>query len=174
MDIEHIKKSIRNVPDFPKIGIQYKDITPLLKNHIIFDEVIDIFYNRYKDKNINAVIGIESRGFIFGAPLSLRLNCSFVPARKKGKLPFNNISAEYDLEYGKDSIEIHEDSINAGDNIIIIDDVIATGGTAGAVVELITKLNGNIIELGFLIELSSLIDKKNIRKNEYYSIVKYD
>ena len=109
MNINKIKSSIRNIPDFPKPGIQFKDITPVLHDSELFNDVITIFYERYKNKNIDVVVGIESRGFIFGAPLALNLNCAFVPARKKGKLPSVTVSAEYELEYGTDSLEIHQD-----------------------------------------------------------------
>ena len=122
MEIEHIKTSIRNVPDFPKPGIQFKDITPVLQNPALFNEVIDIFYDRYKDKEIDVIVGIESRGFIFAGPLSLRLNCAFVPARKKGKLPAKTVSAQYELEYGTDFLELHQDAFEARKNVLILDD----------------------------------------------------
>jgi len=174
MDIEHIKKSIRNVPDFPKKGIQFKDITPLLQDPELFSEVINIFYERYKEKNIDAIVGIESRGFIFGAPLALNLNCAFILARKKGKLPSVTVSAEYELEYGIDSLEIHQDAIRSGDNVLIIDDLLATGGTAVAVVELVNKLKGVIVETAFCIELSFLEARKIKGLKNVFSIIEFE
>ena len=138
MDIDKIKNSIRNVPDFPKPGIQFKDITTLLQDRDVFQETIDIFYQQFKDKEIEAVVGIESRGFIFAAPLALKLGCRFVLARKPGKLPGETIAEEYELEYGTDSIEMHKDAIDNGDRVLIVDDLLATGGTALAAIELKT------------------------------------
>ena len=145
MNIEHIKKSIRNVPDFPKPGIQFKDITTLLQNLDAFGETIDFFYNTFINENIDVIVGIESRGFIFAAPLSLKLGCKFALARKPGKLPYNTISEEYELEYGTDAIEMHKDAIIDGDRVLIVDDLLATGGTANATGSLVKRLNGKII-----------------------------
>ena len=142
MNIEHIKKSIRNVPDFPKPGIQFKDITTLLQNLDAFGETIDFFYNTFINENIDVIVGIESRGFIFAAPLSLKLGCKFALARKPGKLPYNTISEEYELEYGTDAIEMHKDAIIDGDRVLIVDDLLATGGTANATGSLVKRLNG--------------------------------
>ena len=144
MNIERIKKSIRNVPDFPKPGIQFKDITTLLQNLDAFGETIDFFYNTFKNENIDVIVGIESRGFIFAAPLSLKLGCKFALARKPGKLPYNTISEEYALEYGTDAIEMHKDAIIDGDRVLIVDDLLATGGTANATGSLVKRLNGKI------------------------------
>ena len=151
-----LTKFIRDVPDFPKKGIIFKDITPLLKNSKSLKTMVDIFYNYYKSKKIDKIVSMESRGFIIGSALAYKLGAGFVPVRKKGKLPYKTISVTYDLEYGKDTLEIHKDSINPGDHVLIIDDVLATGGTAKAVTELIEKLSGKIAGLGFLIELSFL------------------
>ena len=145
MNIERIKKSIRNVPDFPKPGIQFKDITTLLQNLDAFGETIDFFYNTFKNENIDVIVGIESRGFIFAAPLSLKLGCKFALARKPGKLPYNTISEEYALEYGTDAIEMHKDAIIDGDRVLIVDDLLATGGTANVTGSLVKRLNGKII-----------------------------
>ena len=144
MNIERIKKSIRNVSDFPKPGIQFKDITTLLQNLDAFGETIDFFYNTFKNENIDVIVGIESRGFIFAAPLSLKLGCKFALARKPGKLPYNTISEEYELEYGTDAIEMHKDAIIDGDRVLIVDDLLATGGTANATGSLVKRLNGKI------------------------------
>ena len=141
MDIDKIKNSIRNVPDFPKPGIQFKDITTLLQNLDAFGETIDFFYNTFINENIDVIVGIESRGFIFAAPLSLKLGCKFALARKPGKLPYNTISEEYELEYGTDAIEMHKDAIIDGDRVLIVDDLLATGGTANATGSLVKRLN---------------------------------
>ena len=173
MDIEHIKKRIRNVPDFPKPGIQFKDITPLLQDSELFNQVISIFYERYKEKNIEVIVGIESRGFIFAAPLALKLNCAFVLARKGGKLPSDTVEAHFDLEYGVDSIEIHKDAINQGDRILIVDDLIATGGTAKATGALVKRLGGQIVSFSFLIELIGLGGANIIENDSIFSIIQY-
>ena len=173
MNIERIKKSIRNVSDFPKPGIQFKDITTLLQNLDAFGETIDFFYNTFKNENIDVIVGIESRGFIFAAPLSLKLGCKFALARKPGKLPYNTISEEYELEYGTDAIEIHKDAIRKGDRILIVDDLLATGGTANATGSLVKRLNGKIISYAFVIELVELNGAGLLDVNSVYSIVKY-
>ena len=173
MDIDRIKNSIRNVPDFPQPGIQFKDITTLLMNPEAFNKCIEIFYHKFKDKNINVVVGIESRGFIFAAPLALKLDSKFVLARKPGKLPSSSISEKYKLEYGTDSIEMHKDAINNGDNVLIIDDLLATGGTACATGKLIKKLNGKIINFAFLIELVDLKGKELLNPYNVFSIINY-
>ena len=173
MNIERIEKSIRNVPDFPKPGIQFKDITTLLQNFDAFGETIDFFYNTFKNENIDVIVGIESRGFIFAAPLSLKLGCKFALARKPGKLPYNIISEEYELEYGTDAIEIHTDAIRKGDRILIVDDLLATGGTANATGSLVKRLNGKIISYAFVIELVELNGAGLLDVNSVYSIVKY-
>ena len=156
MDIDKIKNSIRNVPDFPKPGIQFKDITTLLLDQDAFKEAIEAFYDAFKDKEIETVVGIESRGFIFAAPLALKLGCRFVLARKPGKLPGETIAEEYDLEYGTDSIEMHKDAIDDGDRVLIVDDLLATGGTAKAVGKLVNTLKGKIFSYCFLIYLKEL------------------
>ena len=173
MNIERIKKSIRNVSDFPKPGIQFKDITTLLQNLDAFGETIDFFYNTFKNENIDVIVGIESRGFIFAAPLSLKLGCKFALARKPGKLPYNTISEEYELEYGTDAIEMHKDAIIDGDRVLIVDDLLATGGTANATGSLVKRLNGKIISYAFVIELVELNGAGLLDGNSVYSIVKY-
>ena len=160
--MEHIKEKIRIVPDFPKKGIMFRDITTLLKDPVAFGQVIDYFAERYERKNIDKILAIESRGFIIGGALADRLGKSFVPARKPGKLPAKTVKAEYELEYGKDSLEIHEDAINSGDNVLIIDDLIATGGTIKAAIELVKRLNGNVVECAFIVELADLKGREKI------------
>ena len=173
MDIDKIKNSIRNVPDFPKPGIQFKDITTLLQDQDAFKEAIEAFYDAFKDKKIDVIVGIESRGFIFAAPLALKLSCRFVLARKPGKLPSETVREEYELEYGTDAIEIHTDAIRKGDRILIVDDLLATGGTANATGSLVKRLNGKIISYAFVIELVELNGAGLLDVNSVYSIVKY-
>ena len=171
MDIECIKNSIRNVPDFPKLGIQYKDITPLLQDPELFGNVIGIFYNRYKSEKIDVIVGIESRGFIFAAPLALKLGCSLVIARKPGKLPYETVKEVYELEYDTDAIEIHKDAIHKEDRVLIVDDLLATGGTAKATGSLVEKLGGTIVSYAFLIELEELNGTELVQ--QVYSIIKF-
>ena len=173
MDINKLKKRIRNIPDFPKKGIQFKDITTLLKDHNAFNDSIDIFYNEFKDQNIDTVVGVESRGFIFAAPLALKLRSKLVIARKPNKLPAEKISQRYELEYGSDLIEMHCDSIRKNDRVIIIDDLLATGGTANAVSKLVSRLEGNIISVAFLIELTELKGCDLLKPHNVFSILNY-
>jgi adenine phosphoribosyltransferase len=173
MDIDKIKNSIRNVPDFPKPGIQFKDITTLLQNQDAFKEAIEAFYDAFKEEKIDVIVGIESRGFIFAAPLALKLSCRFVLARKPGKLPSETVAEEYELEYGTDAIEMHTDAIRKGDRILIVDDLLATGGTAKATGSLVKRLNGKIISYAFVIELVELNGAGLLDVNSVYSIVKY-
>lgn len=161
-DLKIIKNSIRTIPHFPKQGVMFRDITTLMKNPEMMKKVVDIFYSRYKDKKIDVVVGIESRGFIFGALLADRLKARLVLARKPGKLPAETVREEYFLEYGKDAIEIHKDAISLGDNVLIIDDLIATGGTCHAAGKLVEKLGGKVIECGFVIELPELKGREKL------------
>ncbi|MFA5780204.1 MAG: adenine phosphoribosyltransferase [Elusimicrobiota bacterium] len=169
----NLKKLIRDVPDFPKAGIIFKDITPLLKNPKGFKSALNQMAKKYKDKNIDKIVSMESRGFIFGAALSLKLGCGFVPVRKKGKLPYKTIREEYQLEYGTDILEIHEDAIVKDENVLIVDDVLATGGTAKAVCSLIEKLGGKVAGLCFLLELSFLNPQEKLKGYEISSLIKY-
>jgi len=171
MELDLIKNTIRNISDFPKPGIQYKDITPVLQNHVVFQKVINMFYEKFKNSNIDVIVGIESRGFIFAAPLALKLKCSFVLARKKGKLPYKTASQNYELEYGSDTLEMHIDSIESGQNILIIDDLLATGGTAEAVGSLVNQLGGKIVSYVFMIELTDLEGDK--KADPSFSLIKY-
>lgn len=173
MDIHKIKNSIRTIPDFPKPGIQFKDITTLLQDPDAFNEAIETFYDEYRDDRIDVIVGIESRGFIFAAPLALKLNCRLVLARKPGKLPDESIMEEYSLEYGKDAIEMHRDAISKGDRILIVDDLIATGGTAKATGDLVKRLKGEIVNFAFLIELIDLREANSIDKDLIFSIIQY-
>jgi len=169
-----IKSKIRTIPHWPKEGIMFRDITTLLKDPDGFKETIDLLYRRYKDKKIDKVIGIESRGFIFGAPLAYLLHCGFVPIRKPGKLPAECESEEYTLEYGKDKIEIHRDSIEKGERVLIVDDLIATAGTADAARKLVKKLGGTVVECAFIVELSDLKGRDKLKGENIYSIVEFE
>ena len=173
MNKQEIINSIRTVPDFPKKGIQFKDITTLLQEPELFSYTIDIFYEEFKKSNIDTVVGIESRGFIFAAPLALRLNCGMVLARKPGKLPSKIISEEYSLEYGEDSMEMHVDSINVKSNVLIVDDLLATGGTAKSVCNLVAKLGGKIHAASFLIILKDLNGKEMLPVDQIFSILEF-
>lgn len=173
MSIETIQNAIRDVVDFPKEGIVYKDITPLLKDPKIFQEITDLFTEKYKDQEIDYVVGVESRGFIFGAPLALNLGCGFIPARKKGKLPYTTIEESYDLEYGSATLELHTDAIEKGKKVVIIDDLLATGGTVNAVAKLIERLGGDIVGIDFLIGLTFLPGKEVLSKYDVNSLIEF-
>ena len=171
--IEDLKKAIRDVPDFPKKGILFKDITTLLKDGELFHAAIDLLAAHYKDKNIQKVVAMESRGFIFGSVLAYTLGAGFVLVRKKGKLPAKTIAGTYQLEYGTDTLEMHEDSIVPGERVLIIDDLLATGGTAKTTIDLTKKLGAKIAGAGFLIELAFLNGRKNLPDCEIFSLIQY-
>jgi len=171
--VSQIKKTIRDVPDFPKPGILFKDITPLLQDRHLFAQIIDTLGERYLDKKIDIIVGIESRGFLFGAALAYRLGCSLVPIRKVGKLPYKTIQASYDLEYGSATIEMHIDSIKKNERIIVIDDLLATGGTANATCELVEKQGGKVVECAFVVELNFLHGRDKLKEREVFSLVQY-
>lgn len=160
-----IKSKIRNVPNYPKPGVMFRDITTLLKDAEGFRATVSEFVNRYKDAKIDKVIGIESRGFIIGAPVALELGVGFVPMRKKGKLPAETVGVDYELEYGTDRIELHVDAITEGERILLIDDLIATGGTAEAGCTLIQKMGGVIHECAFVIDLPFLGGRKRLEQH---------
>jgi adenine phosphoribosyltransferase len=169
-----LAKHIRNVQDFPKPGIGFKDITTLLKDGDAFHRSIDEITAKYEGQKIDKIVGIESRGFIFGAAIAHKWRIGFVPVRKAGKLPAETIREEYELEYGTDSLEIHKDAISAGENVLLIDDLLATGGTAAATTRLIQQLGANIAGIVFLIELTFLNGRDKLADYEVTSIVKYD
>ena len=168
-----LKQHIRSVPDFPKTGILFYDITTLLRDPQGFKMTIDMLSAPYIGQGIDSVVGIESRGFILGAAVAQRIGAGFIPIRKPGKLPAKAIKETYDLEYGKDALEIHEDAIDAGQRILIVDDVLATGGTAAAAVQLVRKLGGQLHGLAFLIELLFLNGKQKIAQENVYSVLQY-
>ena len=151
---------IRNVPDFPKPGIQFKDITTLLKDAAAFRHVIDGWKERYGDKRVSAIVGADARGFIFGGALAYAMGLPFIPARKKGKLPAPTLAEDFELEYGTDTVEIHVDALEAGDRVVLVDDLLATGGTAGAALTLVEMLGGDVVCASFLIELEFLNGRK--------------
>lgn len=174
MEIKNeINKAIRNIPDFPVKGVMFKDITPLLSNINLYNKTIDTIVNQYKNKNITKVAGLESRGFIFGISVAQKLNIPFVPIRKKGKLPYKTVSTTYDLEYGSATIEMHIDAVNENDNVLIVDDLLATGGTACAAIDLIKKLKANVAGCAFVIELTFLNGKNKLKDIKYSSLVQY-
>lgn len=169
----NIQSYIRDIPNFPKEGILFKDITPLLNHWEARQEVLTTFKSNLPNVKIDKVVGVESRGFFFGILLAQELGAGFVPVRKKGKLPFDTISASYELEYGTDSLEIHTDAIQKDENILIHDDVLATGGTIKAVTELVEKLGGNIVQVNFLMELEFLNGREKINEYKTFSLLKY-
>lgn len=168
-----LKKYIRDIQWFPKEGILFKDITPLLIDPIARNKTLEILVSSLKDKKIDKVIGVESRGFFFGMLIAQELNVGFIPVRKPNKLPCETISATYDLEYGTDTLEIHTDAIQKGDRILIHDDVLATGGTAKAVCELVERLGGEIVQFNFLMELTFLEGREKIKGNEIFVAITY-
>ncbi len=171
MDIETIRERVRDIPDYPKKGIIFRDITPLINDSEAFNAVVDELAGRIKAP-VDHVAGIEARGFIFAGALAYKLGVGVIPIRKKGKLPFEKISEDYDLEYGSESIEIHTDSLAKGDNVLIVDDLLATGGTARAASSLIRRLNGNVSALAFVIELTDLKGRENLPDVEIISLLK--
>ena len=171
-----IKSKIRTVPNWPKEGIMFRDITTLLKDCEGFNHMIDLLYGRYKDVEIDYVAGIESRGFITGSVLANKLGVGFIPIRKPGKLPAETVSEEYELEYGKDIIEIHKDAFNPGDKILLMDDLIATGGTCLAAVNLIKRLGGEIVECSFIVDLPDIGGKAKLEKEglKVFNLVEFE
>tara|TARA_Y100000591_G_scaffold25069_1_gene18502 strand:- start:862 stop:1380 length:519 start_codon:yes stop_codon:yes gene_type:complete len=171
----NLNNYIRDIPDFPKKGIIFKDITPLLKNKEAYNYTIEEFKKRIIKKKIDYIIGIESRGFILGAALAQSLNCGFVPIRKKGKLPYKVISETYDLEYGTDTLEMHIDALEANSNVVLIDDVLATGGTISASLKMLETFKVNIIECQFLIEINALKGYEKIvsLSKKHYSLINF-
>ena len=173
-DVDFIKNRIRTIPNFPKPGVMFRDITTLFKDAEGMKKTAEILCNRYKDKKIDIVAGIESRGFIIAGIVAERIGAGFIPIRKKGKLPHETEEQEYSLEYGNDTIEIHKDAIKKGQRVLLIDDLIATGGTASASCKLVEKLGGEIVECGFIIELPDLNGRKKLEKYPIFSIVKFE
>lgn len=173
MNNEELKKIIRDVPDFPKPGIMFKDITPLLNNPKAFSSITQKFCERFQNASVDKIVGIESRGFIFGSALSLQLGKGFVPVRKAGKLPWTKISEEYVLEYGKDKLEMHADALARGDRVLVVDDLLATGGTAEAVCKMVEKQGAHIVSLAFVVELDFLKGHEKLKKWEVFSLIHF-
>jgi adenine phosphoribosyltransferase len=163
LDADYIKRNIRTVPDWPEKGVQFRDITPLLKNPKTLRVLIDLFVHRYMDQDINLVAGIDARGFILGAIVAYELNLGFVPVRKKGKLPFLTVEEEYELEYGSATVELHADACKPGDRVLLIDDLIATGGTMMAGKKLIEKLGATVVEGAAIVDLPELGGSSKLR-----------
>jgi adenine phosphoribosyltransferase len=171
--IEELARAIRDVPDFPKPGILFKDITPVLADARLFASSIDRLTEHFQPGGVDAVVGIDARGFIFAAAAALRLRCGFVPVRKKGKLPYKAYEESYDLEYGSNTIAIHTDAVRPGSRVVLIDDLLATGGTAAAAANLLRRLGANILEITFLIELSFLNGREKLKGFPVRSLVVY-
>ena len=171
---EDLKKYIRSIKDFPKSGIMFRDITTILKDPVPFKLAARLLFENAEHLDINKVVGIESRGFIFGPLLSEKLDAGFIPIRKPGKLPAETVKETYSLEYGTDSIEIHKDAIQPGDKVLLHDDLLATGGTAEAACKLIEKLGGKVMQISFIIELSFLKGRDKLKKYNVVSLVDYD
>ena len=172
--MEQLKKVVREIPDFPKEGILFYDITTLLKDGKALAEAVDTPSARYEGRRVDAVVAIEARGYIFGPALAYRLGVGFIPMRKPGKLPAKTIQETYDLEYGTDTIEMHEDAVEAGQKILVVDDLLATGGTAAAACRLVEKAGGEVVECCFLIELTFLNGRDKLGSREAFSLLKYD
>lgn len=168
-----LKSKIRDVPDFPKKGIIFKDITTLISDKDAFRQVIDTIFERHKNSGIDKVLGIESRGFIFAAPVAYKLNAGLIIVRKPGKLPYKTKRREYSLEYGTDAVEIHQDAVKKGERVLLIDDLLATGGTMAAAAELVEELGGKVVEIDFVIELGFLDGVKKLSRYPVFSMIKY-
>ena len=172
--VERVRAAIRDVPDFPKPGILFKDITPVLSDAGLFVDVVETLAERYRPMRIEKIAGIESRGFIFGAPLAALLGAGFVPLRKFGKLPHATVAETFNLEYGTETLEIHADAFRPGERVLVVDDLLATGGTAEASVKLVRKAGGEIVELAFVVELAFLAGRKRLDGIPVYALVKFE
>lgn len=170
----NLKETIRIIDNFPKEGISFKDVTTLLQDKDALKCAIDKIAEHLKDKNIDVVVGPEARGFLFGVPVAYAIGAGFVPVRKKGKLPYETISVNYDLEYGSDELEVHKDAIKPGQRVAIVDDLLATGGTIGSVAKLVEKLGGEVVSADFVIELKELNGRAKLGTYDIMSLVEYD
>ncbi len=168
-----LRDFIRDIPDFPTPGILFRDITPLLKSPDAFSRAIDLFASRYRDARLDVIAGIESRGFLFATPLAYELRVPMVPVRKKGKLPARTHSVTYDLEYGSDALEMHVDAISHGDRVLILDDLLATGGTRAATTRLVSLCGGEVAGVGVVVELTDLDGRKDLGDYDVYSLIEY-
>jgi adenine phosphoribosyltransferase len=173
VELDAIKALIRDVPDFPQKGIVFKDITPLLADEIAFSSVIDLIVVHFGRGTVDKVVGIEARGFILASPVAYHFGAGFVPVRKKDKLPWQTESAEYELEYGTATLEVHRDAVRPGERVLIVDDVLATGGTARATAELVERIGGKVIGIACLIELSFLEGRKQLEGHDLFTLITY-
>jgi adenine phosphoribosyltransferase len=173
MSAEGLRAKIREIPDFPKPGILFYDITTLLKDSDAFKESVDLMIEPYRDEKVDIVVGMESRGFIFSAPMAYQLGAGLVPVRKLGKLPAETITVEYALEYGSNTLEIHRDSIGSGQRVLIVDDLLATGGTVRGTIELVERLKGEVVGLAFLVELDFLKGRERLEGRRVTSVIQY-
>jgi adenine phosphoribosyltransferase len=173
MDTERLKSLIRDVPDFPQPGIVFKDITPLLADEIGFSTVIDLIVVHFGRGSVDKVVGIEARGFILASPVAYHFGAGFVPVRKAGKLPWDSESASYELEYGQETLEIHKDALRPGERVLIVDDVLATGGTAAATASLVERLGAKVIGIACLIELGFLGGRSKVEGHDFFSLITY-
>jgi adenine phosphoribosyltransferase len=171
---DYLKSKVRSIPDWPIKGVIFRDITTLLQDPRAHREICSIFYNRYANENVDKIVGIDARGFLFGSVLAYKLERGFIPIRKNGKLPYKTISESYTLEYGEETIEIHEDAIEKGDRVVIIDDLIATGGTITAAANLVEKLGGEILECSFVVELPDLKGREKLGDRKVFSIIEFE
>lgn len=171
--VERLRNLVREIADFPTPGIDFKDITPLLGDEESFATVIDLLAQHFDRRGVNRVLGIEARGFIVAAPVAYRLDAGFVPARKRGKLPWDTIGIDYELEYGAERLELHSDAVAPGDRVLIVDDVLATGGTAQAAAEAVSSLGAEVVGIGVIIELSFLNGREKLDGMDLYSIIAY-
>lgn len=171
---ERVESLIRDIPDFPKPGIVFKDITPLLADQQAFATVIDHIAERFVGQRVDRVLGIEARGFIVAAPVAYRLGAGFVPARKQGKLPWETIGVDYELEYGTERLELHSDAVGAGHRVLVVDDVLATGGTARAACNVVRDLGAEVVGAGFILELAFLDGRAKLDRTEIFSVLTYD
>ncbi|MCJ7774621.1 MAG: adenine phosphoribosyltransferase [Desulfobacterales bacterium] len=169
-----LKQTIRTVPNWPIEGVMFRDLTTLMQDPAAFRASCDILYDRYKDMNIDKIVGIDARGFVFGAVLAYKMNVGFIPVRKKGKLPHKTITEEYTLEYGSAIVEMHEDAIEKGEKVLIVDDLIATGGTIAAAVSLVEKLGGEVVECAFIVELPDLKGREKIKGCKVFAITEFE
>jgi adenine phosphoribosyltransferase len=171
--VERLRAAVRDVPDFPKKGIMFKDITPVLSDPELFRASIDLFLERCRGKEIDKIVGIDARGFVFASAVAYELGVGFVPIRKRGKLPYRTEIAKYELEYGEAEMEMHTDAVTAGERVVLVDDLLATGGTSAAAVVLIRKAGGQLLEAQFLIELEFLEGRKRLEPTPVTSFLKY-
>jgi adenine phosphoribosyltransferase len=171
--IEQLRATVRDVPDFPKAGIVFKDITPILSDPILFRASVDLFLERCRGRDIDKVVGIDARGFLFGSAVAYELGIGFVPIRKRGKLPYRTETAKYSLEYGEAEMEMHTDGVRSGERVVLVDDLLATGGTSAAAAVLIRKAGGHLLEAQFLIELEFLHGREQLEPTPVTSFLKY-